>query len=301
MTTPSSEFREGVAEIPGASLRYRLTGTPSRLPLVVLENGWSGSYDYFALLQNELAPHTRVLLYNRAGIGGSKAHEPQSAEGMSRHLAALLDNLGIAEPVVIAGQSYGGLICGVHAASIPQRIRAVVQIDPTAERPDPLLDGTGGAFRIVARLMVVLATLGFPVAAIAGRAPELPPADARQLARNALSNAASLRAAIVEMELLPSIRDVCARSSPTPRLVISADKSEELTGLVKLILPSGRPQAVLSLMQAQHKVTAGRGGKGSQWISLPHTHGGLVMTRRGASATTIALIEYISGLQATSL
>jgi pimeloyl-ACP methyl ester carboxylesterase len=215
---------------------------------------------------------------------------------MSRHLTALLDNLGFNEPVVVAGQSYGGLICGVHATLMPKRLHSIVQIDPTVERFDPEIDKTAKSFGLVARLMAALSTLGIPVGAIAGKAPELPPDDADKLLRNAFSNAESLRSAIVEMDLLSKIRDVCALPSPTPRLVISAENAEKLTGLIKLILPRERPLAVLKLAQAQHKITADRGGNGSRWISLPHTHAGLVVTRGGASATAAEIIKYISTL-----
>jgi pimeloyl-ACP methyl ester carboxylesterase len=63
--------RDDVAEVPGAALRFRLTGKAGKYPLIVMENGWGASYDYFALLQARLAAKTQVLLYNRAGVGGS--------------------------------------------------------------------------------------------------------------------------------------------------------------------------------------------------------------------------------------
>lgn len=291
--TPS----EGVAEVPGASLRYRLAGTPGALPLVVLENGWGASYDYFSLLQKELSPHTQLLLYNRAGIGGSQAHEPQSVEGMSRNLSALLDRLGFYKPVVIAGQSYGGLICGVHASLIPQRLCAAVQIDPTIERPDHTIDSTVSGFRGMAKLMIALARLGIRVPSIVGRIPEIPPDDAAKLHRNAFQNAASLRAAMVEMDLLSKIREMCAKPSPTPRLVISAENVEEVSGVMKLFISPERARNLLLCAQKHHKVTADRGGSGSRWTSLPHTHGGLVMTRQGALDTAASLVDYLRNLR----
>lgn len=296
---PSSQMREGFAEVPGATLRYRLTGASGELPTIVLENGWGVSYDYFALMQNELAPHAQLLLYNRAGIGGSTAHVPQTAEGMSHQLGALLDLLGIHEPVVIAGQSYGGLICGVHAALIPQRLYAIVQIDPTAERPDPQIDSTAKTFRVLARLMIVLAKLRVPELLFA-RQMELPPQDAVNLRRHALGSAASLRAALIEMDLLSQIRETCALSSATPRLVISAEKAEEMSGFVSKLISPERRRKLIGCMQAQHQITAARGGKGSQWTSLPHTHGNLVYTRVGASATAACMVNYLRKLQATT-
>ncbi|HVT34136.1 MAG TPA: alpha/beta fold hydrolase [Nevskiaceae bacterium] len=292
--------REDIAEIPGAELRYRLAGTPGTLPTIVLENGWGASYDYFALLQEALAPHTQLLLYNRAGIGGSMAHETLTAEGMSRHLAALLDALGIRAPVVIAGQSYGGLICGVHAALMPQRLRAVVQIDPTAERTDEQIDATLGSMRGLGKVLRLLAALRIPEPFFAPHMPELPAADTAQLRRNAFGNAASLRAAGIELDLLQDIRRVCAQPSPVPRLVISAGTTEEVrNALFRLLVSPERARSLLGRMQAQHEITAGRGGPGSRWITLPHTHGALVVSRSGAAATATCMIDYLSSLPTT--
>lgn len=290
--------REDIAEVPGAALRYRLTGTPTKLPLIVLENGWGASYDYFALMQDALAPHAQVLLYNRAGIGGSIAREPQSAEGISRQLAALLDALGLREKVVVAGQSYGGLMCGLHAVQIPERLRAVVQIDATSERDDPQIDATLKMIRGVAAFLIGLALLRIPEPMFVREMKELAPADSEKLRRYAFGNAASLRAARVEIDLLPQIRAVCARPSASLRLVISADRTEQVRGLIlsKLVSPE-RGRALLACMQAQHEENAKRGGEGSRWIKLPHTHGGLVVTRAGATETTTCLVEYLKNLK----
>lgn len=297
----TSISREGVAEVPGASLRYRLTGTPSKLPTIVLENGWGASYDYFSLFQKALAPHTQLLLYNRAGIGGSVAHEPQSVEGMSQHLVALLDILGIKDKVVVAGQSYGGLICGVHAALIPQRLQAIVQIDPTAERADPKIDATLGVVRKLGQLMVLMAKLRIPEPFFAKSMKEVPMVDVENVSRYSFGNAASMKAAITEMDLLPQIRETCAKDSTVPRLVISADESEAVrSAVLNWLVPPERARALLINMQAQHEITAKRGGKNSQWIKLPHTHGGLVTQRAGAADTAARLINFASALAGTA-
>ena len=65
-------IREGFAEVPGARLRYRLAGTQTsraQYPLLVFENGWGASYEYWAWVERALAPHVRMLFYDRAGKG----------------------------------------------------------------------------------------------------------------------------------------------------------------------------------------------------------------------------------------
>ncbi len=293
-------IRESIAEVPGAALRYRLAGTPSRLPLIVLENGWLTSYDYFTLLQDALAPHTQVLLYNRAGIGGSVARESLSAEGMSRHLAALLDALGIEGPVVVAGQSYGGLICGVHAALMPERLLAIAQIDATPDRADPQTDFAMATMSRVGRLMKLLARLRIPEPFFSRGMGELPSDDIDRLRRHSLRSAASITSAISELDLLSQIREVCARPSATPRLVISADRIEEITGPMSKLVSAERARAVIPRMQAHHQATAARGGPGSLWIMLPYTHGSLVMSRAGAAETVARIFAFLNSLQKVS-
>ena len=291
-------IREAIAEVPGAALRYRLAGAPGELPTIVLENGWGSSYEYFARFQEALAPHAQVLLYDRAGIGGSSSREAVSAEGMSRNLSALLDALDIHEPVVVAGQSYGGLICGVHAALMQPRLRAVVQIDPTPERADPTLDSALSMVRGLGRVMKALAMLRIPDPFFTRSMVELTPAEIASLRRHSFGNAASMSGALVEMDLLPQIREACAQASITPRLLISADNSEEMRGMLSKLVSNERARALIPRMQAHHQATAVRGGPGSRWVALPYTHGGLVMTRTGAAATAAEMIGYLRKLPA---
>jgi pimeloyl-ACP methyl ester carboxylesterase len=93
---------------------------------------------------------------------------------MSRHLSALLDHLDIRDPVVVLGQSYGGLICGVHAALIPERLRAIVQVDPTPERADPTIDAGLGTMPLISNLLIGLAMLRVPEPIFGSAMPELP-------------------------------------------------------------------------------------------------------------------------------
>ena len=76
------------------------------MPVIVFENGWSASYHYWIWVERELAPHARLLFYNRAGIGGSTLEAPKSARSLSDQFEAMLAALGIETPIVVVGQSY---------------------------------------------------------------------------------------------------------------------------------------------------------------------------------------------------
>src|SRR3546814_9400910 len=64
-----SSGQEGHATVPGGVLKYRLTGPATAANVVVFENGWSAPFPYAMWLEQALAPHVRVLSYDRAGIG----------------------------------------------------------------------------------------------------------------------------------------------------------------------------------------------------------------------------------------
>src|SRR3546814_12676889 len=68
-----SSGQEGHATVPGGVLKYRLTGPATAANVVVFENGWSAPFPYAMWLEQALAPHVRVLSYDRAGIGDSRS------------------------------------------------------------------------------------------------------------------------------------------------------------------------------------------------------------------------------------
>ncbi|HET8883833.1 MAG TPA: alpha/beta hydrolase, partial [Solimonas sp.] len=185
MTT--SNIREGVADVPGARLRYRLAGTPGA-PLLVFENGWGASYEMWTWVERELAPHAQLLFYDRAGVGGSELLAPQSVAGLSAQFAALPGALGFSQPVIAVGQSYGGLMCSLHAAQRRDVLRAVVEIDPTPEQAHPKLDGSLRKLPSVIRVLKAMLRLGLPDLLFAPAMKVLPSPERDTLLRVSLGN-----------------------------------------------------------------------------------------------------------------
>ena len=286
--------REGLIEVTGGSLNYRLCGTPGQGPLLVFENGWSASWHMWAWVEPLLAPHAQLLFYSRAGIGGSQLHAPQTVTGMSRQLAELLAALKVERPVIAVGQSYGGLMCALHAAQLPGIVDAVVLVDATSPYSEPVIDKQLRAMHGVGSLMVLCARLGLTLPPFAAAGRSLPQTAGSLLVQQSFGSAPSLRAAIGELVLLPGIHEAIAKvDHGQRRLVISAGKASEPQGWIgRLMVSSEKARDFLGRMRAQSQRYAARSAQG-RWMELPYTHGDLVFTEAGSVDVSACIREFI--------
>lgn len=86
---------------------------------------------WYFTLANPAAATAAVLLYDLRGHGRSERPATgYTVEDMVSDLAALLDVLGIATPVQLVGNSFGGLLALKFAAAYPERARSLALIDP---------------------------------------------------------------------------------------------------------------------------------------------------------------------------
>jgi len=117
-------------EVNGVGLRYELSVSGERTVVLIHEMG--GSLESW----DEVAPRLaaggrRVLRYDTRGAGLSeKVRGSLSIDTMVDDLFALLDALGIAGKVALAGIAVGGAIALHAAVRIPHRISAVVAGSP---------------------------------------------------------------------------------------------------------------------------------------------------------------------------
>jgi pimeloyl-ACP methyl ester carboxylesterase len=139
------------------------TGAPRGRPTVVLDAGIGSCSPHWAWVQEELAPYTRVVAYDRAGLGWSDpGPRPRDARRSAAELRTALERAGIGGPYVVAGHSYGGLVVRAFADLCPDDVVGMVLVD--ASHPDQwahIPAARGG--RLVAwgsRLTGVLARLG---------------------------------------------------------------------------------------------------------------------------------------------
>ena len=123
-------------ELDGVTLRYELSGKGERTLVLVHEMG--GSLESWDDVVPRLSATRRVLRYDTRGAGMSqKVRGELGIDTMADDIAALLDNIGIAGKVALAGIAVGGAIALHFAARYPERASAVAVGSPaTGIAPD---------------------------------------------------------------------------------------------------------------------------------------------------------------------
>lgn len=113
----------GLAPINGAQIYYEIAGAGQ--PFVMIHAGvadsrqWNNEFDHFAR-------YYRVLRYDQRGYGRSEPVEGEYSH--LRDLTALLDDLHLAEPLILMGCSMGGGLAMNFALTHPSRVKALVMV-----------------------------------------------------------------------------------------------------------------------------------------------------------------------------
>lgn len=113
------------AEVDGHRIAYRVLGAGE--PTIVMIAGLGDGMATFQDVAPELATTATVILYDRAGYGGSDATAgARDAAAVERELSALLEQSGVSGPYVLVGHSLGGLYAEYFAAQHPDQVLGVV-------------------------------------------------------------------------------------------------------------------------------------------------------------------------------
>ncbi|MFD5825565.1 alpha/beta fold hydrolase [Lentzea sp. NPDC060358] len=122
-------------------------GGPDDGPRVVLVHGLGGSHLNWVLLAPLLARRARVVAVDLAGHGLTHPEGRQTTVPANARLLGRFVREVVGEPVVLAGNSMGGMISLLHTAEDPELVRGLVLVDPAlpmvfGTRPDPAMLGT---------------------------------------------------------------------------------------------------------------------------------------------------------------
>ncbi len=123
-------------DVGGRCIHIHVTGPASDepaqgTPTVILESGVAASSPSWRLVQPEVAKFTRVVVYDRAGLGWSDmARAPITPESILHDLRTALELEGVAPPYIFVGHSFGGLIAQLYAARHREELAGMVLLDP---------------------------------------------------------------------------------------------------------------------------------------------------------------------------
>ncbi|MBY0567122.1 MAG: alpha/beta hydrolase [Hyphomonadaceae bacterium] len=113
------------AQVDGHRIAYRVLGAGE--PTIVMIAGLGDGMATFQDVAPELAATATVILYDRAGYGGSDTTAgARDAEAAERELSAVLEQSGVNGPYVLIGHSLGGLYAEYFAAQHPDQVLGVV-------------------------------------------------------------------------------------------------------------------------------------------------------------------------------
>ena len=228
-------------EANGVALRCELSGAGDRTLVLVHEMG--GSLESWDEVAPRFAESRRVLRYDTRGAGLSqKVRGELSLDTMAGDIAGLLDHIGIAGKVALAGIAVGGAIALHFAAHYPERTSAVAVGSPAtgiaAERRAPALER-------LARIEAIGMAVAVEDAMLNGYAPELRGDIARfeRFRRRWLGNDPSSYATIWRMLASAEMQDDLARLN-CPILVIGGSldrvRPPTLAQAVAKTIPSSR-------------------------------------------------------------
>ena len=125
---PTPALRAGYVNAGGLQLRYARNGRGS--PTIVLLHGYGESLVAWRGVFTRLAEHADVVALDLPGFGLSdKPAHGYTNDSLATRILAALDQLGIPRAVIV-GHSLGGAVACAVAAAAPERVTALVLVDP---------------------------------------------------------------------------------------------------------------------------------------------------------------------------
>lgn len=121
---------ETYAEVGNVRVRYERHEGPADGPTFLLVHGLGGSLDNWAAVAPLLAQRGTAICLDLGGFGKTQVAPPQASVSANLKLLHAFTQQVVGHPVVLAGNSMGGLLSAQLAARDPELVRGAVLIDP---------------------------------------------------------------------------------------------------------------------------------------------------------------------------
>jgi pimeloyl-ACP methyl ester carboxylesterase len=137
----------------GGPVHYVDFGGDTDGPMIVLVHGLGGSHLNWCLLAERLTPHGRVLAVDLAGFGLTNPEGRQTTVAANTELLHRFLSEVAGTPVVLIGNSMGGMIAITQAARHPDTVSELVLVDPAlppamGSRLDPLVTAMFASYAV---------------------------------------------------------------------------------------------------------------------------------------------------------
>jgi len=122
-----------MVDIGGYRLHMHVEGVG--VPTVILDAGAGGIGLSWELIRPAIAKMTRVVTYDRAGLGWSDPSPYlRDAATMALELHSMLTNANVKAPYILVGHSLGGVVARQFAAKYPNEVAGLVMVDSAHEQ-----------------------------------------------------------------------------------------------------------------------------------------------------------------------
>src|SRR5450631_3041096 len=137
----------------GVPVHYVDHGGPADRPLLVMVHGLGGSLVNWAALAPLLTDTCRVLALDLIGFGHTQAGTHSTSVTANQQMLQRFLSEVAGGPVILVGNSMGGLITILQAAHHPESVTAIVLIDPAlpvkvGSQPDALVSAGFGMYAV---------------------------------------------------------------------------------------------------------------------------------------------------------
>jgi pimeloyl-ACP methyl ester carboxylesterase len=124
-----------MVEVNGYHLAADLSGEAG--PTVAFVSGFGETRSAWRMVLPLLAESARLVTYDRAGIGDSGGRADHSAHpysDLADELGHLLKVLGVPEPYILVGHSFGCLVIRAFAVRQPERVAGMVLVESSVRQ-----------------------------------------------------------------------------------------------------------------------------------------------------------------------